>query len=516
MSVQLSFYATPTFLREWEKAFPTLKDCAANKVALLRDRAAATKTWLRQYDTVHLPPRLGRCIEIDIGAADRLIARIDGADVTFVGIGDHDITERVKNRLTGRERADAVEPPAALVRGPAGLLLPWDNSAESRGGVLTYAPSTAPSWAYYLTQQQETIRDRIWDDIERLNARDKWERGTHLIMGGPGTGKTSILLSLLHYMDAPSLQDDGMWRIGLGVSPQVRRFIEQHTGWDLRGVCDAMDDVAELDVILVDDPRSTDTVKRWIKRGATKNTSRRRPLVVMGFDPLQLSDQMSDAMLNELRATPGVIEHWVTACYRQREVPGRLALAIARQTSGANPYAKRSKKESFSEDFSELETMVHGLSYENPSGWANAYQDATADNWADYALLVATSLAVEAAAQPIEMDDAPTEALLPEGPRWPRCLVVQLDGAKKPEEWPPLCEGPMATKLVDTLETTSWCDEIKGLEYEHVAVFIKNAELRQLLADEPPDSMGPARYFPFRQLRIPFSRARDSIAVFGV
>ena len=117
--VDLTFYASRAFLRDWKRAFPTMKDCAVSKVDLLRRRAASSVDWLHHYDTVELPERLGRCIEIEIGRADRLIARVDGSDVKFVGVGGRDITERIKHRLTGRAWADAIDPPLELTEGPA-------------------------------------------------------------------------------------------------------------------------------------------------------------------------------------------------------------------------------------------------------------------------------------------------------------------------------------------------------------------------------------------------------------
>ena len=512
-SVDLNFYASQAFLRDWNSAFPTMKDYAVSKVDLLRRRAASSVDWLHHYDTVELQERLGRCIEIEIGPANRLIARVDGADVTFVGIGDHEITERIKRRLTGRERADALEPPAALIEGPAGLFLPWDDSATERGGIITYNPASHPSWAYYLSEQQEIIRDRIWLDVERLVSRDHWERGTHLVMGGPGTGKTSILLSLLRFMDVPSMHDDDDCRIGLRVSPQMRAFIERHTGWSLERVCDAIETPRELDIILVDDPATVADVEKWVNFGNTKNSSRRRPLVVVGFDPLQLGGEFPDVMLDAFAERPGVSLHWVTACYRQKEVPGRLALGFARQAGEANPYGQRTKKATHSKRFREVCEMVHCLSFENPSGWSKAYPKATEDDWEEYARVVQSALVTEVA---VLTSDSGGDEDVVDVLAWPPCLVVQMDGARVPEEWTPLYGGRFEGILVNTRSTSAWSDKIKGLEYQHVAVVLPNERLRKLLSPDLPDSLGPKDYETFRLLRIPFSRARDTLAVFGV
>ena len=511
--VDLSFYASQAFLRDWKSAFPTMKDCAVSKVDLLRRRAASSVDWLHHYDTVELPERLGRCIEIEIGRADRLIARVDGADVTFVGIGDHEITGGIKNRLTGREREDAVDPPLELIEGPVGLFLPWDDSATERGGIITYGPAVQPNWAYYLSEQQVIIRDRIWEDVERLVLHDHWERGTHVVMGGPGTGKTSILLSLLDLLDGPSIEHDD-WSIGLRVSPQMREFIERHTGWDLERVCDAIDTPRDLDIILVDDPATVADVEKWINFGNTKNSAKRRPLVVVGFDPLQLGGELPDAMLDDFSERRGVSLHWVTSCYRQKEVPGRLALDFARQAGEANPYGERTKMRSYSERFREVYEMVHGLTFENHSGWAKAYPDATAGDWRDYAGVVIEALATEREAWQRETADAdaPARGLF----AWPPCLVVQVDGAEIPDEWSSLLGDEAEGVLVNTRSTSAWSDEIKGLEYQHVAVVMPNASLHKLLAPQPPAAMGPMAYGSFRLLRIPFSRARDTLAVFGV
>ena len=44
-SVDLNFYASQAFLRDWNSAFPTMKDYAVSKVDLLRRRAASSVDW---------------------------------------------------------------------------------------------------------------------------------------------------------------------------------------------------------------------------------------------------------------------------------------------------------------------------------------------------------------------------------------------------------------------------------------------------------------------------------------
>ena len=73
-----------------------------------------------------------------------------------------------------------------------------------------------------------------------------------------------------------------------------------------------------------------------------------------------------------------------------------------------------------------------------------------------------------------------------------------------------------AAPLVNTRSADAWSDEIEGLEYQHVAVVLPNADLHTLLAPKPPSALGPMEYGRFHLLRIPFSRARDTLAVFGV
>ena len=70
--------------------------------------------------------------------------------------------------------------------------------------------------------------------------------------------------------------------------------------------------------------------------------------------------------------------------------------------------------------------------------------------------------------------------------------------------------------MATTLSTSPWGGEIKGVEYEQVAVLIPNAGLHKLVAPQPPAAMGPVAHGSFRLLRIPFGRARATLAVFDV
>jgi hypothetical protein len=206
--------------------------------------------------------------------------------------------------------------------------------------------------------------------------------------------------------------------------------------------------------------------------------------------------------------------HWVTACYRQKEVPGRLALEFARQAGEANPYGHQERMRSYSERFVEVYEMVHGLTFENHSGWAKAFPDATLNDWIEYRQVVAAAVTAEIQEWVRETSDQEEPIRNPF--EWPPCLVVQVDGAELPDDWAAILGDDGEGVLVDTRSTTAWSDEIKGLEYQHVAVVMPNADLRKLLAPQPPAALGPMAYGSFRLLRIPFSRARDTLAVFGV
>jgi hypothetical protein len=53
---------------------------------------------------------------------------------------------------------------------------------------------------------------------------------------------------------------------------------------------------------------------------------------------------------------------------------------------------------------------------------------------------------------------------------------------------------------------------IKGLEYQHVILILSERRYREL--QEGFSGSGPRLYQDYRLLRIPFTRAKDSIAVF--
>jgi len=158
--------------------------------------------------------------------------------------------------------------------------------------------------------------------------------------------------------------------------------------------------------------------------------------------------------------------------------------------------------------------MVHGLTFENHSGWAKAYPDATVADWREYGRVVAEALTAEVAEW--ERETEGTDATVGDLFRWPPCLVVQVDGAEIPDDWSSLLGDEAEGVRVSTRSTNAWSDEIKGLEYQHVAVVMSNTDLHTLLAPQLPSALGRRAYGSFRLLRIPFSRARDTLAVFGV
>ncbi len=59
-----------------------------------------------------------------------------------------------------------------------------------------------------------------------------------------------------------------------------------------------------------------------------------------------------------------------------------------------------------------------------------------------------------------------------------------------------------------------WPDRLRGIEYQHVAVILTEGELA--MVTDGFTGTGRTDYEKFRLLRIPFSRARESLAVLAV
>jgi hypothetical protein len=74
------------------------------------------------------------------------------------------------------------------------------------------------------------VCDGLIAGVEEVLLKDGWYT-VHFLIGGPGTGKTSILLQILRRLSSQVTENAETWRIGLRITDRVADYVTASTGW---------------------------------------------------------------------------------------------------------------------------------------------------------------------------------------------------------------------------------------------------------------------------------------------
>jgi len=419
--------------------------------------------------------RSGAVYELEVNRSDRLLAIWQDGALVLVDLGSHEITARYS---TANFRTDSLQHVAA-----PDWFWPDSNSAALFADRLdesftNYETETSPEWIYWLSSdQQQALRAIIndWGDLPRSHV------AVHFIVGGPGTGKTSVLINLLK--EFVELRHT----VGVAVSDRLAQYLKaclRTTAIDDRRGYTA---VSESEIVLIDDPPTYDRLY-WPVRNLSPRSKTK--MLVMAFDPCQLEDSLSDTNFDSLVKKNRITVHQLTQCYRQKKNVGRAAQSAFNAIARSSAFFRSDKIEKFRQDHQALTRFSNQVTFVNPGGYSKSY------------LPRATITDLR-----IELDRV--SARYPRWTHWPGILAVVDSDAKMPTPWINLVRAAGA----DVVDRTD-IDQIKGVEYQHAFLFF-GPDLQKRIK-EVVNGQGKNGYFETRLLRIPLSRAKDSVVVFGL
>lgn len=442
--------------------------------------------FLSNYDRVeNIKRRI--VIEIDVSGANRMLADVEGDRVTLLDVGGHELVRRYP-------RKSLLDDIKSAVRARAGFW-PADNDSikffrEAREKKYKkFANEVDPEWLYYLSDQQNGIAESIRRQTARAHAD---EPRFFIIMGGPGTGKTSILLKLLI-----DLRDVKNTKPVLAISNEVAEHIQSclpkidFSGCFINNVESVyrINDIDEkFNVLLFDDPMTKQNIEFVLNAAQNKFK-----VAVIAFDPYQLSTDLTDSEYELLLGRCNVRQKYVlTKCYRQKENVGKAALAVMENIAASTPFLDSNKIASFQENHSMLTKIANRLDFLNPYGYVSSYEVASVEDVI------------------YEVDR------LKKLPLWkhtPPVLIVMDEKSKGMGwHWEKLLRGVKFRSITIRTEDYSELERIKGIEYQHVFIVI-NEELYTQIKNGFVGT-GQREYHRRRLLRIPWSRGKDSLVVF--
>ena len=459
----------------------------------LRTRVYLT-VWdlLRRYERkVPLETRRVRKVEglrsnvwrVKLADKPRLLYHWNGEDLLLLSVGDHKVTERYTDAQFQRDlkTARVSETAYSLANAQPSI---FGSDPDEVLDLLTNEELVS-DWIYYLDDEQLAI-------ARKLEAAAKYQisnkRSTcHFIIGGPGTGKTSLLLNLL---DRARLF--GGMEVRLRAQPQVRRYAQTAFSYDLNEYNLTDDGGARPRLVLVDDPDVYDD----ITRAAEAATLAQRQMLVIAFDPLQLASSLSDAQYRALRHRYSVVEHRLSTAYRQKANVGKAAKKVIESVAKSTPFLDDGKIERFHKEHSQLTTFSNEVSFPNPRGYVEFYPAADErDVDREFGRLMDNASLMWAHWSPLLV--VIDEAIGSRDRKWITDKIFL--------HWPLDLPRPVVTTL-------DHVRDIKGAEFQHAFLFLAPRTHREI--EYGFRGSGQLTYNRRRLLRIPFSRAKDSMCTF--
>ena len=363
--------ASRCFLKAYATASPVIQRMAFRAIHDLVGRYRSDpRTCWRHYEKV---AGLKESVkEVEIGYSQRMLVYPTPGGLTLLAVGGHDIVGSYGDGLLPSD-LDTAEcaPPEFWPDQKVGFFtreISYDVQPFTHTEYL-------PEWVYYLADEQDQAASDIMEGIEGLLTGDA-HNPVRFTVGGPGTGKTCVLLSLLRRCQRMGISAQ------IAMPDAVLKYIQACTefpspaayaGSPYEAIVQATSDV-----LLVDDPANLYEIRAAMHRVRAGDIR----VAVFAFDPLQMSRALPDQDFDALVDEHDVDWYKLKSCYRQKANVGAATRKAADAIAKSSPYAARDKFVRFAKAHRELTALANDLTFINPHGYAEVYEEATVDDFA--------------------------------------------------------------------------------------------------------------------------------------
>ena len=298
----------------WHRYEEKLKDESFGSVQ-------AYKTAVTSGDRLVFVVENNQIILVDIGKHEvmddyaRMSKSARNKDISF----NHDVDSWFANKLRIKllEKSSARNKPNS---GQQKVDVSEIMSVEIQGDDYRYAfdEELNEKWVLFLDEQQSKVANEIYIDLEIPEDKVK----IHFILGGPGTGKTIVLLNLAIRLE--NANKAVSFELSQGVLKYLNSGSTKVPGANLGpgpGV-----------VLLVDDPADLQIMNGIIRQAKSSKCR----AVVIALDPLQWHEKEMPEIFEKIWSSNENVTHKLDVCYRQSAGVAKKQLRLFTSLLGKN------------------------------------------------------------------------------------------------------------------------------------------------------------------------------------
>ena len=360
---------TPRF-QEHYRRYNGINEYVIKKTAELVKRANSDpEKWHYDLEKLKDSSLVGvSAFRFKVTSGDRLILVVDGPHLILADIGDHDIMDEYSKmprtardadlrksapvdgnfkkllKLALSEKSDDASPAVDL----SNVL---NGEIEGEDSRWLYEAELSEEWIHFLDEEQAKISESLFKKL--VVPSD--EMSVEFVMGGPGTGKTVVLLNL-----ATNLEQAGR-SVSFEASSPVIKYLSSGG----RRVPGAQMGFGPGVVALIDDPASSKVLADSLRRAKSAGCR----AIVIGFDPLQWHERKMEANFRKIFENTKYEFYPLWTWYRQTSGVGKKTLELTEKIYHASSrYLDTLKQKAEREELQPYIDLSLGMSFVDETG----------------------------------------------------------------------------------------------------------------------------------------------------
>lgn len=362
---------TPRF-QEHYRRYNGMNEFVIKKTAeLIKKAASDPEKWHYELEKLKDDSFAGvSAFRFKVTSGDRLILVVDGNTLILADVGDHDVMDEYSKmprlardedlrratsidgtfkkllNLALSKKSKDLDSPAPL--DIANILVGDVEGDDSRW---LYEAELSDEWVHFLDNEQARISETLFQKLVIPND----EMSVEFVMGGPGTGKTVVLLNL-----ATNLDQAGR-AVSFEASPHVIKYLSSGG----RNVPGANKGFGPGVVALIDDPASSKVLADSLRKAKSAGCR----AIVIGFDPLQWHERKMEANFRKIFENVKYEFYPLWTCYRQTSGVGKKTLELTEKIYLASSrYLDTLKQQAERAELQPYIDLSLGMSFVDDSG----------------------------------------------------------------------------------------------------------------------------------------------------